>query len=59
MNSEVANMIVTMVGSLGFPIVACVFLFRFISHTMKDMTTALDNNTTVMNNLIAKIEGMK
>ena len=58
MNSEVANMIVTMVGSLGFPIVACVFLFRFISKTMKDMATALDNNTAVMNNLIAKIEGM-
>lgn len=59
MNSELINTIVTLIGSLGFPIAACIALFYFINKTMKEVTTALDNNTSVMNNLIAKIEGMK
>lgn len=28
-----ANVIITMIGSLGFPIVACIFIAIFFSHT--------------------------
>ena len=36
------NQISQLVGSLGFPILACVFLFKFLTQTMKENTQALN-----------------
>lgn len=59
MNADVVNTIVTMIGSLGFPIVACIALFSFINKTLKEIKEALENNTNVMTQLAAKIDGIK
>lgn len=58
-----ANTIVTMIGSLGFPIVACigmaVFCNRIISDNRmdyKEITQAINNNTVVIQKLADKLE---
>ena len=63
-----ANSIVTLVGSLGFPIVACIGLGWFITTELRNlraehkaetdkMTEALNNNTLVIQKLIDKMGG--
>ena len=37
------NDIVTLIGSLGFPIVACVGMFYLYNLTLKDFTSTLDD----------------
>lgn len=37
------NDIVTLIGSLGFPIVACVGMFYLYNRTLKDFTSTLDD----------------
>lgn len=36
------NDIVALIGSLGFPIVACVGMFYLYNRTLKDFTSTLD-----------------
>lgn len=38
-----ANDIVTIIGSLGFPIVACVGMFYLYNRTLKDFTSTLND----------------
>ena len=37
------NDIATLIGSLGFPIVACVGIFYLYNRTLKDFTSTLNN----------------
>lgn len=37
------NDIVALIGSLGFPIVACVGMFYLYNRTLKDFTSTLDD----------------
>nr|DAM92115.1 MAG TPA: YvrJ protein family protein [Caudoviricetes sp.] len=37
------NDIVTLIGSLGFPIVACVGMFYLYNRTLKDFTSTLSD----------------
>ena len=37
------NDIVTVIGSLGFPIVACVGMFYLYNRTLKDFTSTLND----------------
>lgn len=37
------NDIITLIGSLGFPIVACVGMFYLYNRTLKDFTSTLDD----------------
>lgn len=37
------NDIVTIIGSLGFPIVACVGMFYLYNRTLKDFTSTLND----------------
>lgn len=57
------NTIVSLIGSLGFPIVCCVALFWYMTKQgeqhkieMDKMSEAINNNTAVMNRLIEQIE---
>ena len=44
--------ITTVIGSLGFPIAVCIACFWFINKTLNNITTALNNNTAVMQELV-------
>ena len=57
------NLITTLIGSLGFPIVCCICLFWYLTKTanqhkeeMVKMSEAINNNTNVINQLISKLE---
>lgn len=57
------QVITTLIGSLGFPIVCCIALFWYLTKTanlhkeeMTKMSEAINNNTNVMNQLISKLE---
>ena len=43
--------IINAIGSVGFPIVACVGLFYLYDRTIKDIVNALDNVNTTLNNV--------
>lgn len=52
----------TLIGSLGFPIVCCIALFWYMTKNMEQhkeemnkMSEAINNNTNVMNQLIAEL----
>lgn len=48
--------ITTLIGSLGFPIVACVFLWKFISTTLQEFTKAMNNNTKMLEKVSDSID---
>ena len=63
-----ANTIVTLVGSLGFPICACIGLGWFVTSELRSMrsdhkeemakmTEAVNNNTIVVQKLVDKLGG--
>ena len=52
------NTIVTLVGSLGFPIVACIGLFWMINSTMKEFKETVAENTKVMTELVTTVKAI-
>ena len=57
------QVISTLIGSLGFPIACCIGLFWYLTKTanqhkeeINKMSEAINNNTSVMNQLILKLE---
>ena len=52
------NTIVTLVGSLGFPIVACIGLFWMINTTMKEFKETVAENTKAMTELVTTVKAM-
>ena len=54
--------ITTMIGSLGFPIVMCIFILKMLNDERSDhksemdkVTEALNNNTLVLQRLLDKL----
>ena len=58
MNPDTMNTIVTLIGSLGFPIACCIALFYFINKTMKELKASMDANTLMLTTLVNKLDGM-
>ena len=50
------NEIISLISSVGFPIIACVFMWRFISTTLKEFTNTMVQNTAVLTKLAEKID---
>lgn len=51
-----AQEIITMISTVGFPIIACIFLWRYISTSMKEITASMIQNTAVLTKLAEKID---
>lgn len=51
--------IVSLVSSVGFPIVACVFMWKYINTTVKDLTNTLNENTKMIAKLCERLERTK
>lgn len=49
------NDLITLISSVGFPIVAAGALFWYMNKTQKENTEAIHNNTLVMQKLIDKL----
>ena len=48
--------IVSLIGSLGFPIVACVYLAHFNNKTLNELKDTLNSNTVVLEKLLTKLD---
>lgn len=53
-----ANIIISLVGSLGFPIVCALICFWFINSTMKDLQKRTEENTESLKKLITLVESI-
>lgn len=51
------NSIIQAIGSVGFPIVACVGLFWMVNTTMKEFTATVDRLNESIIKLTTKIDG--
>lgn len=52
------NDIVTLIGSLGFPIVACVGMFYLYNRTLKDFTSTLNDIANEIKELREELKGL-
>lgn len=52
------NTIVTLVGSLGFPIVSCIGLFWMMNTTMKEFKETVAENTKAMTELVTTVKAI-
>lgn len=53
-----ANTIISLIGSLGFPIVACGYLAYFTSTTMKEFRETMDKNTDLLQEIKTWIQAI-
>ena len=53
---ENMNEITTLISTLGFPIVCCVFMWRYINTTLKEFTKNMAENTALLQKLIDKLD---
>lgn len=47
---------VSLVSSVGFPIVCCFFMWKYINTTLKDFTNTMNENTRMIAKLCEKLE---
>lgn len=52
------NSIITLVGSLGFPIVACAYLAWFTNTTIKEFRESMDRNTDLLKEIKTWIQAI-
>lgn len=48
---------VSMVSTVGFPIVCCFFMGWYINTTLKEFTKAMNENTKMLSVLCEKLDG--
>lgn len=53
---DTVNTIISAIGSLGFPIVCCWFLWKYINETMKEFTKTMSENTKAFNRLCDRFD---
>lgn len=48
--------VVQMISSIGFPIVACIFMWRYINDSLKDFSSIVAENTKMVSILCEKLD---
>lgn len=56
MDTSAIELIVSTVGSLGFPIVCCIFMAKYINSTMKEFTSTMNENTKMLTRMCEKLD---
>lgn len=56
MSADVVNAILTGISTVGFPIVMCLIIFYQNEKTIETLKTTIDNNTSIIKELVAKID---
>ena len=51
------NEIAALISSIGFPIVCCIFMWKYISTSMKEFMKTVEENTRVTQKLCDKLDG--
>lgn len=50
------DMILSAIGSMGFPIIACIFMWQHIGNTMKEFTVTMTKNTELLEQLLDELK---
>lgn len=50
--------IVSLISSVGFPIVCVIFLWRYVNSTLKEFTTTMHENTMMLQKVYDKLDVM-
>lgn len=50
--------VVSLISSVGFPIVCVIFLWRYVNSTLKEFTITMHENTTMLQKVYDKLDGM-
>lgn len=50
------NEIVNVISSMGFPIVACIYMYKYINTTVKELTNVINDNTKILIKLSERLE---
>lgn len=50
------NEIVQMIANIGFPVVCAIFMWKYITQTMKELTEAINNNSMIVQKLVEKFD---
>lgn len=53
---EDMNTIVSLISTVGFPIVCVVFLWNYVNTTLKEFTETMKENTMMLQKLYEKID---
>lgn len=53
------NDIVSVIGSLGFPIVCCYFMWKYINTTMKEFQNTMAENTKMLSRICDRLDMWK
>lgn len=56
MSADAVNAILTGISTVGFPIVMCLIIFYQNEKTIETLKTTIDNNTSIIKELITKID---
>lgn len=48
--------VVSLISSVGFPIVCCFFMWKYINTTLKDFTATMNENTKMISKLCDRLE---
>ena len=48
--------VVSVISSIGFPIVACIFMWRYINTTLKEFTLNMTKNTLMLEKIYERLE---
>ena len=48
--------IVSLISSVGFPIVACIFMWKYINTTMKEFTQTMNENTQMLTKIYERLD---
>lgn len=51
--------IVSLISSVGFPIVCVIFLWRYVNSTLKEFTTTMHENTMMLQKVYDKLDVME
>jgi hypothetical protein len=54
---EDMNTLVSLISTVGFPIVCVVFLWNYVNTTMKEFTKTMQENTLMLQKLYEKLDG--
>lgn len=50
--------VVSLISSVGFPIVCVIFLWRYVNSTLKEFTTTMHENTMMLQKVYDKLDSM-
>lgn len=50
--------VVSLISSVGFPIVCVIFLWRYVNSTLKEFTTTMHENTMMLQKVYDKLDTM-